>query len=83
MRWKANQMGYSLNQRGLYEGVVRDVQNRTIKTNTGEMIYFNEFDPMLTWALFCTGTVLASETEQDIFRILEVPWQEPHERVRP
>ncbi|KAK1217206.1 hypothetical protein PQX77_020159, partial [Marasmius sp. AFHP31] len=62
MRWKANQMGYSLNQRGLYEGVVRDIRQRSVKTNT--------------------GTVLASETEQEIFKILEVPWQEPHERVR-
>ncbi|KAL0065607.1 hypothetical protein AAF712_007385 [Marasmius tenuissimus] len=62
MRWKANQMGYSLNQRGLYEGVVRDTHQRSIKTNA--------------------GTVLASETEQEILKILEVPWQEPHERVR-
>ncbi|ESK89489.1 dna polymerase lambda [Moniliophthora roreri MCA 2997] len=63
MRLKANKMGYSLNQRGLYQGVVRDVRNRTIKTNK--------------------GTLLASETEEDIFRILQVPWQEPHERIRP
>ncbi|KAL0574084.1 hypothetical protein V5O48_007869 [Marasmius crinis-equi] len=63
MRLKANKMGYSLNQRGLYEGVVRDVQQRSLKTNK--------------------GTILASETEQEIFNILGVPWQEPHERVRP
>ncbi|KAK7045348.1 hypothetical protein VNI00_007597 [Paramarasmius palmivorus] len=62
MRYKANKMGYSLNQRGLYEGVVRDPHNRTIKTNK--------------------GNILASEAEEDIFRILQVPWQEPHERVR-
>jgi len=28
------------------------------------------------------GTIIASETEEEIFRILGVPWQEPHERVR-
>lgn len=28
------------------------------------------------------GTLVASETEEDIFKILNVPWQEPHERVR-
>ncbi|KAG9217804.1 hypothetical protein CCMSSC00406_0005174 [Pleurotus cornucopiae] len=60
MRYKANVMGYSLNQRGLYSGVVRDPQDRRIKTNKGSLI--------------------ASETEQEIFKILGVPWQEPHER---
>ncbi|KAL4263453.1 DNA polymerase beta [Pleurotus pulmonarius] len=62
MRYKANVMGYSLNQRGLYSGVVRDPHDRRIKTNKGSLI--------------------ASETEQEIFKILGVPWQEPHERVR-
>ncbi|KAK2460439.1 hypothetical protein APHAL10511_007604 [Amanita phalloides] len=62
MRMKAKVMGYSLNQRGLSAGVVRDPHDRRVKTNTGELI--------------------ASETEEEIFRILEVPWQEPHERVR-
>ncbi|KAJ7092439.1 DNA polymerase lambda [Mycena belliarum] len=62
MRYKANKLKYSLNQKGLYEGVVRDVQDRTKKTNKGNL--------------------LASETEEEIFRILDVPYQEPHERVR-
>ncbi|KXN90758.1 DNA polymerase lambda [Leucoagaricus sp. SymC.cos] len=62
MRLKANKMGYSLNQRGLFSGVVRDLKDSRIKTNE--------------------GTLVASETEQEIFRILDVPWQEPHERVR-
>ena len=35
MRFKANKMGYSLNQRGLYSGVVRDPKDRRVKTNTG------------------------------------------------
>ncbi|KAF4588723.1 hypothetical protein EYR40_010277 [Pleurotus pulmonarius] len=35
MRYKANVMGYSLNQRGLYSGVVRDPHDRRIKTNKG------------------------------------------------
>ncbi|KIM81993.1 hypothetical protein PILCRDRAFT_820879 [Piloderma croceum F 1598] len=62
MRFKANKMGYSLNQRGLFQGVVRDPHDRRIKTNA--------------------GNIIASETEEEIFKILGVPWQEPHERVR-
>ncbi|KAF8824638.1 hypothetical protein HHX47_DHR8000054 [Lentinula edodes] len=61
MRLLANRMGYSLNQRGLYAGVVRDPRNRTVKLNTGNLI--------------------ASETEEQIFKALGVPWREPHERV--
>ncbi|KAG1732642.1 uncharacterized protein EDB91DRAFT_1057918 [Suillus paluster] len=62
MRMKANVLGYSLNQRGLYAGVVRDPRNRRIKVSA--------------------GNIVASETEEEIFKILGVPWQEPHERVR-
>ncbi|KAF9446855.1 hypothetical protein P691DRAFT_732480 [Macrolepiota fuliginosa MF-IS2] len=62
MRLKANKMGYSLNQRGLYSGIVRDPKDSRVKLNE--------------------GTIVASETEEEIFRILNVPWQEPHERVR-
>jgi hypothetical protein len=36
MRFKANKMGYSLNQRGLFQGVVRDPHDRRIKTNAGK-----------------------------------------------
>ncbi|KNZ71918.1 DNA polymerase lambda [Termitomyces sp. J132] len=66
MRMKANVLGYSLNQRGLFGGVVRDPRNRRVKLNKG----------------IPTGTLIASETEEEIFQILNVPWQEPHERVR-
>ncbi|KIK17680.1 hypothetical protein PISMIDRAFT_110885, partial [Pisolithus microcarpus 441] len=67
MRLKANVMGFSLNQRGLYAGVVREPQNRRVKLSS--------------------GSIIASETEEEIFQILGkrwsgVPWQEPHERVR-
>ncbi|KAF8339275.1 DNA polymerase lambda [Amanita rubescens] len=62
MRLKARVMGYSLNQRGLFSGVVRDTHDARVKTNPGQLI--------------------ASETEEEIFEILGVPWQEPHERVR-
>ncbi|KAF8651065.1 hypothetical protein AX16_004928 [Volvariella volvacea WC 439] len=62
MRLKANVLGYSLNQRGLFAGVVRDPHDRRVKLNT--------------------GSIIASETEEEIFKILGVPWQEPHERVR-
>ncbi|KAJ7628623.1 hypothetical protein FB45DRAFT_918780 [Roridomyces roridus] len=62
IRLKANVMGYSLNQRGLFEGVVRKPGNRQVKTNS--------------------GTCIAGETEEEIFRVLDVPFQAPHERVR-
>ncbi|CAA7262003.1 unnamed protein product [Cyclocybe aegerita] len=62
MRYKANVLGYSLNQKGLFGNVVRDPRNRRVKFNDGVLI--------------------ASETEEEIFKILGVPWQEPHERVR-
>ncbi|KAK0188998.1 DNA polymerase lambda [Armillaria mellea] len=62
LRLKANHMGYSLNEKGLWEGVIRDPSNRSKKLNT--------------------GTIKASETEEEIFKILNVPYQEPHERVR-
>ncbi|KIK66377.1 hypothetical protein GYMLUDRAFT_193030 [Collybiopsis luxurians FD-317 M1] len=38
MRLLANKIGYSLNQRGLYAGVVRDPKNRIVKLNTGNLI---------------------------------------------
>ncbi|KAI0252300.1 hypothetical protein BJV78DRAFT_369630 [Lactifluus subvellereus] len=38
MRLKANKMGYSLNQRGLFAGVVRSTEDRTVKTNTGTLL---------------------------------------------
>ncbi|KAH7882075.1 hypothetical protein F5I97DRAFT_1817500, partial [Phlebopus sp. FC_14] len=62
MRMKANVLGYSLNQRGLYSGVVRDPRDQRVK--------------------MCGGSIIASETEEEIFEILGVPWQESHERVR-
>ncbi|OJA20779.1 hypothetical protein AZE42_07015, partial [Rhizopogon vesiculosus] len=50
MRMKANVLGYSLNQRGLYAGVVRDPRNRRVKVSA--------------------GNIVASETEEEIFKIL-------------
>ncbi|KAJ8587013.1 hypothetical protein M405DRAFT_853091 [Rhizopogon salebrosus TDB-379] len=52
-KMKANVLGYSLNQRGLYAGVVRDPRNRRVNVSA-----------------------------EEIFKILGVPWQEPHERAR-
>lgn len=79
MRLKANVMGYSLNQRGLFGGVVRDPRDRRKKLNTGEISDHYHHLYSLTLTL---GYLVASETEEEIFKILEVPWQEPHERVR-
>ena len=39
MRMKANVMGYSLNQRGLFGGVVRKPQDRRIKYSEGKHIF--------------------------------------------
>ncbi|KIN95903.1 hypothetical protein M404DRAFT_1007104 [Pisolithus tinctorius Marx 270] len=85
MRLKANVMGYSLNQRGLYGGVVRDPQNRRVKLSDGELLerslpIISLGSSILT--AYDTGSIIASETEEEIFQILGVPWQEPHERVR-
>lgn len=78
MRLKANKMGYSLNQRGLYGGVVRNPKDSRLKLNEGLCRLWVTL-LMLTPSV---GTIVASETEEEIFRILHVPWQEPHERVR-
>lgn len=45
MRLKANIMGYSLNQRGLFRGVVRDPRDRRVKTNQGTL--------SLAWGMIC------------------------------
>ena len=98
MRLKANKMGYSLNQRGLYKDVIRDPSDSRKKLHDGQW-----FD-RIAIALFIpdvSGTILASQTEREIFDILGastqtsryvfcankflyqgVPWQEPHERIR-
>ncbi|GJE98665.1 hypothetical protein PsYK624_149000 [Phanerochaete sordida] len=62
MRGKAKSMGGLLNQRGLYDKVVRSPENPAVILNEGILV--------------------ASETEEEIFKKLGVPWQEPHERVR-
>ncbi|KAG8846382.1 hypothetical protein FRB96_001995 [Tulasnella sp. 330] len=61
MRLLARHKNMSLNQRGLFKGVIRDPK-------TGVKQY--------------AGTLVASRTEEEIFEILGVPWQLPHERVR-
>ncbi|KAG6849013.1 hypothetical protein H0H93_011996 [Arthromyces matolae] len=40
IRMKANVLGYSLNQKGLFGGVVRDPRNRRVKLNTGKLNLF-------------------------------------------
>ena len=74
-------MGYSLNQKGLFGGVVRDPRDRRVKLNIGTASYPASY-PSLLLRSSPLGTLVASETEQEIFKILNVPWQEPHERVR-
>ena len=43
MRYKANHLGYSLNQQGLFNNIVRDPRNRTVKTSPGEFRLDQEF----------------------------------------
>lgn len=58
-------MGYSLNQRGLFEGVVRAPGDRTVKTNEGEFpfsfYYFTFF-----WHL---SFLLHSSTHLRLFHV--------------
>ncbi len=68
MRLKANKMGYSLNQRGLYSGVIRNPSDTRQKLNDGEsyhLIMPHTSDPL-------EGVIVASETEQEIFAQLGV-----------
>lgn len=79
IRLKANVLGYSLNQKGLFGNVVRNPSDRRVKLEAGAW--------RITWIgneslKIATGILVASETEEEIFKILGVPWQEPHERVR-
>ena len=75
MRLLANKKGLSLNQRGLWSGVVRDPRTRQ-KTSTGKT-------PRMEYIgyLSNTGIIIASRTEKEIFAALGVPWKEPHERI--
>jgi len=68
-----------------------DIFNRAIRYKAGTMGFsLNQRglstavtrDPNDRRKKLTQGTVLASKTEEEIFRILGVPWQEPHERVR-
>lgn len=60
MRLKAAHLGLRLNQRGLYQDVMRGPGK--VKVTEGVR-------------------VAGIKTEQDIFRVLEVPWREPWERL--
>ncbi|PPQ72029.1 hypothetical protein CVT26_006719 [Gymnopilus dilepis] len=79
MRLKANVLGYSLNQRGLFGNVIRDPRDRRVKMNDGEALLCGGY---LTSLNEEAGVLVASETEEEIFKILGVPWQEAHERIR-
>ncbi|KLO15599.1 Nucleotidyltransferase [Schizopora paradoxa] len=68
-----------------------DIFNRTIRYKAGAMGYSLNQRGLYSNVIrdrndrkrkLHKGTIIASETEEEIFRILEVPWQEPHERVR-
>lgn len=71
MRLKANKMGYSLNQKGLFAGVIRDPQDRTRKLNQGIVLW----SPIVRMAVsrYYLGTNIASATEREIFDKLGEP----------
>lgn len=84
IRLKARSLGYALNQRGLFRDVIRNPKNPREKLDKGEERYSIH---VLAWVftvlnLYVIGVVVAAETEEEIFTLLNVPWQEPHERVR-
>jgi DNA polymerase lambda len=76
MRLLANKKGLSLNQRGLWSGVIRDPKTGQ-KTAAGEVLS----EHALLHTDRNSGVVIASRTEKEIFAALGVPWKEPHERV--
>jgi DNA polymerase lambda len=63
LRLYARKKGYSLNQRGLYKGVIRGKDG--LKLTEGEYVVD------VTEA----GTIIASRTEQDIFDVLGIRWR--------
>lgn len=70
MRLKANKMGYSLNQRGLYKDVIRDPSNRMKKLHNGTSQDATNGFRYSSLVLRYPGTIMASETEREIFDIL-------------
>lgn len=77
MRLLANKKGFSLNQRGLYEGVIRDPSDRKKKLSAGSLwFHLHHF-----FSCLFIGNLIASDTEEQIFEMLGVPWREPQERV--
>ena len=70
MRMKANRMGYSLNQRGLYHNVIRNPRNRQEKFDNGRILPLVSDEKGSNSRYSLTGQILASETEREIFDIL-------------
>lgn len=73
MRLKANKHGFSLNQRGLYTGVVRDPRDRQNKICEGrhsETISTGTTSVVRPTRFFFPGNIVASETEEEIFNIM-------------
>lgn len=70
MRMKANHMGYSLNQRGLYDMVVRNPGKRSEKINDGTHCLVSSVLPVLRCSPTFAGVIIASETEEEIFEKL-------------
>ena len=74
MRLKANRHGFSLNQRGLYAGVLRDPHDRQKKVCEGwcldDQFMHGTFREGSIGFFFLSGHIVASETEEEIFSIL-------------
>jgi hypothetical protein len=59
-------MGYSLNQMGLFEGVIRDPHNRTKKLHSGMKFAITHRDRLMLYE----GTLKEGSSERRIFEIL-------------
>lgn len=65
-------MGYSLNQKGLFAGVVRNPSDRRQKLSDGALFQFVAPNPRFLLKVHDTliGTNIASATEEEIFEKL-------------
>lgn len=70
LRLYARKKGYSLNQRGLYRGVIRgkDGLKLTEGISAETRMPVGETDRV-------TGEIIASRTEQEIFDVLGIRWR--------
>lgn len=62
-------MGYSLNEQGLSTNVIRDTNDRRRKITAGKRVWLLVIRTYVD-VCYAKGTIIASETEEEIFHIL-------------